>query len=458
MAKSKVNTAYVCDSCGEDQPKWMGQCPVCKAWSTIKEVRNVATQPVHAARIGVPRGRAKAIPISEVSLDQTARMTVGISEFDRVLGGGIVPGSLVLIGGDPGIGKSTLMLQAMDRIACQGATTLYVSGEESAAQTRMRAERLGVGSERLLLLAEQDLNQVLAEADRVRPAVMIIDSIQTVYCPELDSAPGNAGQLREVTARLMLWAKRSGVACMLVGHVTKEGSVAGPRTLEHMVDTVLYFEGEGGGLHRILRAHKNRFGSTDEIGLFAMTGTGMEGVANPSAVFLEQRPEAAAGSAVCAAIQGTRPILLEVQALVAQNGFGAPRRTALGIDRNRLGLLAAVLERRVGLMLSDQDLYVSVAGGARLTEPAGDLALCAAMVSSFRNQALPPELICFGEVGLAGELRPVVGTEQRLKEAVKLGFTRAVIAEGGGVEPPAGLTVLAAKTLSDALDNVFEGG
>jgi DNA repair protein RadA/Sms len=394
------------------------------------------------------------VPISEVDLTQAARHPVGLSELDRVLGGGVIPGSLVLVGGDPGIGKSTLMLQTLELLARQNQTTLYISGEESAAQTRLRAERLGVGHQGLLLLAETDLSKIMAEADRVGPSTLVLDSIQTLFAPEIDSAPGSMAQLREVTARLLMWAKRTGIACFLIGHVTKDGQVAGPRMLEHMVDTVLYFEGEAGGLHRMLRARKNRFGSTDEIGVFAMTGRGLEAIANPSEIFLAQRPEGACGSAVIPALQGSRPILLEVQALV-HGGMPSGRRTALGLDRNRINLLTAVLERRVGLAFADQDLYLSVVGGARLLEPAADLALCAAMVSSFRNVALESQTVCFGEVGLAGELRPVHATEARLKEAAKLGFNRAVIPAASEKLSRTGLEVVQAPSLQEALEAMF---
>jgi DNA repair protein RadA/Sms len=455
MARAK-KVEYGCGSCGSVQAKWHGRCPDCGDWNSLSErAVEVALSDRHQRRLGKKVLPLRSVPIAEVDLTETARQKVGLSELDRVLGGGVVPGSLVLVGGDPGIGKSTLMLQTLELLARGGQTTLYVSGEESAAQTRMRGERLGASHKNLLLLAETDLTKVLNEADRVAPATMVLDSIQTLFAPELDSAPGSIAQLREVTARLLMWAKREGVACFLVGHVTKDGQVAGPRMLEHMVDTVLYFEGEAGGLHRLLRARKNRFGSTDEIGIFAMTGKGLEPISNPSEVFLAQRPEDASGSAVIPALQGSRPILLEVQALV-HGGSPSGRRTALGLDRNRINLLTAVLERRVGLAFADQDLYLSVVGGARLLEPAADLALCAAMVSSFRNLPLPAKAICFGEVGLAGELRPVHATEARLKEAAKLGFNRAVIPTGSEKLKVKGMTITAVSSLTDALEALFD--
>ena len=454
MARAK-KSEFGCSACGGVQAKWHGRCPDCGEWNSLSE-RSVAAPTLerHERRIGRTLAKQQAVPLAEVDLTLAERQCVGMSELDRVLGGGVVPGSLVLVGGDPGIGKSTLMLQTLELLARQGQTTLYISGEESAAQTRLRGERLGVGHAGLLLLAETDLTKVLAEADRVKPTTMVLDSIQTLFAPELDSAPGSMAQLREVTARLLMWAKRTGIACFLIGHVTKDGQVAGPRRLEHMVDTVLYFEGEAGGLHRMLRARKNRFGSTDEIGVFAMTGRGLEAIANPSEIFLAQRPEGACGSAVIPALQGSRPILLEVQALV-HGGMPSGRRTALGLDRNRINLLTAVLERRVGLAFADQDLYLSVVGGARLLEPAADLALCAAMVSSFRNVALESQTVCFGEVGLAGELRPVHATEARLKEAAKLGFNRAVIPAASEKLSRTGLEVVQAPSLQEALEAMF---
>ena len=447
---------YECSACGSVQLKWHGRCPDCGEWNTLSE-RAVAAPTLerHARRVGKITAPIRAIPLAEVDLTDAARQPIGLSELDRVLGGGVVPGSLVLVGGDPGIGKSTLMLQTLELLAQQGQTTLYISGEESAAQTRLRGERLGVGHPQLLLLAETDLTKVLAEADRAKPTTLVLDSIQTLFAPELDSAPGSMAQLREVTARILMWAKRQGVACFLIGHVTKDGQVAGPRMLEHMVDTVLYFEGEAGGLHRLLRARKNRFGSTDEIGLFAMTGRGLEPITNPSEIFLSKRPEDAAGSAVIPALQGSRPILLEVQALV-HGGMPSGRRTALGLDRNRINLLTAVLERRVGLAFADHDLYLSVVGGARLNEPAADLALAAAMVSSFRNVPIAQNTVCFGEIGLAGELRPVHATENRLKEAAKLGFDRAVVPCGSEKLNIKGMHITPCKSLSDALDVLFD--
>ena len=457
MAKAK-KTEFGCKACGSDHAKWHGRCPDCGEWNTLIE-RSVATvaAPRHQQRLGVvgSSGTVRAVPIAEVDLRQAERQPVGISEFDRALGGGVVPGSLVLVGGDPGIGKSTLMLQALELLSQAGQTTLYISGEESAAQTRLRGERLGAAHPDLLLLAETDLTKVLQEADRVAPQTIVLDSIQTLYASELDSAPGSASQLREVTARLLIWAKQRGTACFLIGHVTKDGQVAGPRMLEHMVDTVLYFEGEAGGIHRILRARKNRFGSTDELGVFMMTGSGLEAVPNPSELFLAQRPDGASGSSVYPALQGSRPILHEIQALV-HGGMPSGRRTALGLDRNRISLLCAVLERRVGLAFADHDLYLSVVGGARLLEPAADLALCAAMVSSFRNLAIASDTICFGEVGLAGELRPVHASEARLTEAAKLGFGRAVIPAAAERPKVKGMRITMAKTLSEALDALFD--
>lgn len=457
-AMAKAKKLHVCRECGAEHAQWMGRCDRCGAWNSIEEKIQEVVADRHQARVAlVAETDRGAQPISQVPLDAQRRLTTEIPELDRVLGGGLVPGSLVLVGGDPGIGKSTLMLQASEALAQSGQRLLYVSGEESAVQTRLRAERLGVGHEEVLLLTRTELTRILDEARQQEPAVMVLDSIQTIYCGEVESAPGAVGQLREVTSRLLRYAKGRGVAVFLVGHVTKDGQVAGPKTLEHMVDTVLYFEGEPGGRHRILRAHKNRFGSTDEIGVFAMTGQGLEPVENPSAVFLAQRPEGVPGSVVCPSLQGSRPLLTEVQALVAP-AAGTARRTAIGLDRNRLNLLSAVLERRGGLPLADQDIYVSVVGGARVKGTGSDLALCAAIVSSLRDVPVPNDLVIFGEVGLGGELRPVQATEQRLAEAKRLGFKRALLPAGGESRAPKGMSLLEAKNLAEAVAELVTQG
>jgi DNA repair protein RadA/Sms len=394
-----------------------------------------------------------------VEASEEARVKTGIGELDRVLGGGVVPGALILLGGDPGIGKSTLLLAALDRLAANDPDRpiLYVSGEESARQVKMRADRLGVTARNLHLLPETDAIKVLHAAEALRPAALAIDSIQTMYLPELASAPGTVSQIREVTARLMAFAKTTETPTFLVGHVTKDGAIAGPRVLEHMVDTVLYFEGGGAHPYRLLRAHKNRFGSASEIGVFEMKSGGLAEVPNPSALFLAERPEEAPGSAVTAAQNGTRTLLVEVQALVAPAGYGTPRRTALGLDANRVALLAAVLEKKVGMDILGCDLFVNVAGGLSLDDPAADLACVAALASSFRERPLQARTLFLGEVGLAGEVRAVSQPEARLTEAARLGFTRAVLPGGNArhAEAPAGMEIVPVESVAEALERVF---
>jgi DNA repair protein RadA/Sms len=384
------------------------------------------------------------------------RVLTGIGELDRVLGGGVVRGSLVLIGGDPGIGKSTLVLQAARALARVAPPVLYVSAEESAAQVKMRADRLGIAGDGLLLWAENDLSAVQGELDTIKPRVLVVDSIQTVFLPDLESAPGSVAQVRECAARLMTLAKGRGIATFLVGHVTKEGAIAGPRVLEHLVDTVLYFEGEHHHAYRVLRAVKNRFGSTNEIGVFEMKGSGLEEVADPSALFLAERPAGKPGSAVTATLSGTRPLLVEVQALVAPTGYGTARRTAIGVDGNRVALLAAVLEKKEDVQLTGCDTFVNVAGGMTLSEPAADLAVCAALVSSLRNLAVPQDVLVLGEVGLAGEVRAVAQMEPRLAEAGKMGFVRAVLPKGSARRVESrGVKLLPVETLGEALEALF---
>jgi DNA repair protein RadA/Sms len=417
-----------------------------------------APEPRAGARgLGSAAG-VRPIPLREVEASEEERLRTGIGELDRVLGGGVVPGGLVLLGGDPGIGKSTLLLAALDRLAAAVAPrpVLYVSGEESARQVKLRADRLGAAAPNLHLLAETDGTRVLHAAEQLRPAALAVDSIQTQYLPELQSAPGTVTQIREVAARLMAFAKTSETPVFLVGHVTKDGAIAGPRVLEHMVDTVLYFEGGGAHPYRVLRAHKNRFGSASEIGVFEMKARGLQEVPNPSALFLAERPEDAPGSAVTAALSGTRTVLVEVQALVAPTGFGTPRRTALGLDSNRVALLAAVLEKKVGLDILPCDLFVNVAGGLELDDPAADLACAAALASSFRDRAIGPRTLVVGEVGLAGEVRAVAQAEARLAEAARLGFTRAVVPAGNArhAEPPGGIDLVGVETVAEALDRL----
>ncbi|RMG12197.1 MAG: DNA repair protein RadA [Deltaproteobacteria bacterium] len=448
----KPRIVYGCIECGHQAPKWLGRCPECGSWGSLVEETAAPGPPSsHGAhRLG---GGGSPVPLPEVDTEATPRRPTGLAELDRVLGGGLVPGSVVLIGGDPGIGKSTLLLMACQRLAAQGPV-LYVSGEESLSQIRLRAERLGVDRAQILLLAETDGSRVLAEAERLAPAALVVDSIQTLHLPEIGSAPGSVSQVRELTGRLLGLAKRRGIPTFLVGHVTKEGAIAGPRLLEHMVDTVLYFEGDRSHAYRILRAHKNRFGSVSEIGVFEMRREGLAEVPDPSALFLSERPAAAPGSVVAATVSGSRPVLVEVQALVSQAPAGQARRTALGIDRNRLSLLVAVLEKRLGLTLFDQDAYVNVAGGLTVDEPALDLAVALAVLSSFRGQPVDPQLVVLGEVGLAGEIRAVAQVEQRLAEAAKMGFTTALVPEGNRsrLSEEAPILVRGVRTLEEAVE------
>ncbi|MDK9716560.1 MAG: DNA repair protein RadA [Trichlorobacter sp.] len=423
----RQKTVFSCSQCGSQSPKWLGKCPDCGAWNSMVEEQQPSAA---AARSGRPlMAKSVALPIGEVPPQAEVRLGCGIGELDRVLGGGLVPGSLVLIGGDPGIGKSTLLLQAMHHLAAEGSV-LYVSGEESAAQTRLRGERLGVSGRQLLVLAENGLEEIVAQVEKLKPRAVVVDSIQTVWTQALESAPGSVSQVRESAGRLMLLAKGSGIPIFIVGHVTKDGSIAGPRVLEHMVDTVLYFEGDRGHPYRILRAVKNRFGSTNEIGVFEMKSGGLAEVANPSELFLSERPLDAPGSVVTASLEGSRTLLVEIQALVTPSAYGTPRRTTIGVDSNRLALLVAVLEKKAGLHLGGQDIFLNVAGGARLNEPAADLAMLLAVASSHLDRPVASGAVVFGEVGLAGEVRAVNQPEPRLGEATKLGFKQCILPAG----------------------------
>jgi len=437
---------YACQSCGFESPKWLGRCPGCGEWNTLVEE---ATSPPR--RSG--RRHVEPIPLVEVAPLPEARIPTGIGELDRVLGGGIVPGSLILVGGDPGIGKSTLALMASQRIAQTGRTVLYVSGEESPQQTKMRADRIGASSRGILLLAETELDGVLEVARRLRPALLVVDSIQTVARADLGSSPGSVGQVRECAAALLELAKGEGIAILLIGHVTKEGAIAGPRVLEHMVDTVLYFEGERQQTYRILRAQKNRFGSTNEIGVFEMQGSGLTEVPNPSAAFLGEGLADTPGRAVVCVLEGTRPLLVEVQALVSPAPFGTPRRTTSGLDYNRVLLLLAVLEKRAGFHLGTSDVYVNAAGGVRVEDPAVDLGTALAVASSYRDRPLDPHTVFCGEVGLGGEVRAVPQLGRRLLEAAKLGFRRVVVPRPNlPTNAEADIDIVAVETLQDALD------
>src|SRR6266478_2911778 len=445
-------SVYRCQECGFSSPK-PGTCPDCRRagnnWVQLVEERPVASRSSRRASVASVRPRA----LKEISMEPDDRVRTGISELDRVLGGGVVRGSLVLIGGDPGVGKSTLLLQAARALAQAAPPVLYVTAEESAAQVKMRADRLGITADELLLWPENDLSVVQAHLDEVKPRALVIDSIQTVFLPDLESAPGSVAQVRECAARLMTIAKGRGLATFLVGHVTKDGAIAGPRVLEHLVDTVLYFEGEQHHAYRVLRAVKNRFGSTNEIGVFEMAERGLVEVANPSGFFLSERPIDAPGSVVVASLEGTRPMLLELQALVSRASFGTPRRTVLGADYNRVCLLLAVLEKRAQLPIGNQDVFVNVAGGGRVVEPAADLAIVLAAASSYMERPLPADVVVLGEVGLTGEVRAVAGLESRLRAAAQLGFRSAVVPKSGAAEMrSAPLSVRGVGTVTEAVE------
>jgi DNA repair protein RadA/Sms len=450
---SKLKTIYQCQSCGFSSPKWLGKCPDCNAWNSFTEERE---SPKALKAKPSLSGSSAPQALSAITGRTEKRAAIGISEFDRVLGGGIVSGAIVLIGGDPGIGKSTLLLQAVGKIADQHGTVLYVSGEESPEQIKLRAERLSINSDHIILLPETVIENVIAYATEMKPSVLVIDSIQTVYTEELTSAPGSVGQIRESAAKLMYYAKKAHVPVFLIGHVTKEGAIAGPRVLEHIVDTVLYFEGDRGHPYRILRTVKNRFGSTNEIGVFEMSDSGLSEILNPSELFLSERPENVSGSTVIASIEGTRPLLVEIQALVSPTSFGMPRRTSMGIDFNRVNLLVAVLEKKAGINLGGMDTFINVVGGFKIVEPALDLGIVAALVSSFREIPVHPKTVFFGEVGLSGEVRAVAQCEARLKEAAKIGFTNAVIPRGNAerLKDQYGLTITGVKNVEDALDHI----
>lgn len=446
---ARARTVHVCQQCGAQSPRWAGRCPACSAWNSL--VETLETPAVRQRARAPGGGRAAAQQLVALATRREDRLVLGMPELARVLGGGIVPGSLVLLGGDPGIGKSTLLLQVANLLAQEHGVVLYVSGEESAQQVRLRGERLGALSERLYILPETDLAVVLDEAERLAPIALVVDSIQTVYVSELESSAGSVGQLRECTLRLMQFAKEHGVATFLIGHVTKEGAIAGPRVLEHMVDAVLYLEGERFHSYRLLRGVKNRFGSTNEIGVFEMADVGLREVPNPSAVFLGERDESAPGSSVVVTLEGTRPLLVEVQALTAPTAFGGlPRRTANGVDLNRLHMLIGVLAKRVRLPLGNQDVYVNVVGGLRIGEPAADLGIAVALASSLHDKPVARGTVLVGEIGLGGELRSVSQLDRRLAEAARLGFTRAIAARAPRV-PGRGLEVESVATVQEAL-------
>ena len=449
MSKSDRRTVFVCQQCGKESLKWLGRCPDCQEWNSLVEVTAVATS-------GISRPASQMSPpqqLSEVSLESASRIPLPISEFNRVLGGGIVPGSLVLISGEPGIGKSTLLLQASAAMAANKVTVAYVSGEETQHQIKLRAERLSITGDRLFLLAETDMGIILEQLEQLSPGLVVIDSIQTVFLPELGNTPGSVAQVRECTQRLMHWAKLNSVPVFIAGHVTKDGTIAGPRILEHIVDVVLYFEGDPFSAYRLLRGVKNRFGSTNDIGVFEMKEQGLVEVENPSQAFISQRPGEAIGSVVVSTIEGSRPLLIEIQALTTYTSFGYPRRTANGVDFNRLLLVTAVLTQRLGLRLGNQDVMVNVTGGLKINEPAADLGIALAIASSFRDSIVDPGLVVIGEVGLSGELRSASQLDRRVAEAARLGFPRCLVPRvGPGIShPPKGIEIVPAGTVREAI-------
>jgi len=456
MAKKNTKTHFCCQSCGYQTPKWMGKCPDCGEWDTFVEEMSVPSSVPGISGVMIP-GSSEPVPIDSVDLEIEQRLLTGIDEFDRVLGGGIVAGSLILIGGDPGIGKSTLMLQSIHGLAGKGHRVLYVSGEESTRQIKMRSERLSAISPDILVVSETSLDAISQMVKSVEPDVLVIDSIQTMFSGELTSAPGSVSQVRESTMRIMAIAKKTGIPAFLVGHVTKDGAIAGPRVMEHMVDTVLYFEGDKNHIFRILRAVKNRFGSTNEIGVFEMKESGLNEVGNPSAVFLAERPENAPGSVVTACMEGTRPILVELQGLASSTNLGTPRRTILGLDQNRVALLVAVMEKKLGINLAGHDIFMNVAGGVKVQEPAVDIGIVSAIASSFLDKPIPEETVVLGEVGLTGEIRAISHVEIRVAEIKKMGFTRCLLPNSNlkRMTRIEGIEVTGIGTVSEAVETLF---
>jgi DNA repair protein RadA/Sms len=448
----KKETTFVCQNCGHKAGKWLGKCPECGEWNSLVEERS---QP--ARRNGCKLRDISAVAFTEIEPQDDVRIPSGVTEFDRVLGGGIVPGTLVLIGGDPGIGKSTLLLQVADKLSAAGSLVLYISGEESERQIKLRGERLAVEAKTVFILPETNLENISNEIERLKPGAIIVDSIQTVFSSAIESAPGSVSQVREVAHQFLLLAKNRGIPIFLIGHITKEGSIAGPKVLEHIVDTVLYFEGERHHNHRIVRAVKNRFGAANEVGVFEMTGTGLMPVANPSQMFLQERPQNVAGSIVTACMEGTRPLLVEIQALVSGTRYGTGRRMTQGLDQNRVALLIAMLETRAGLQLTGDDVFVNIAGGLEVDEPAVDLGVVTAIVSSFKNLTVNPHTAVFGEIGLTGEVRGAMQASVRAREAQALGFKKIVLPASNvpGLERLLGVRVVGVKSVDEALDELF---
>lgn len=455
MKSSKIKIVYACQNCGSQSPKWVGRCHDCGQWDSM--VEEIFSHKLDKSAKGTNLSKQPPQPITKIELTNEERLESGISELDRVLGGGVVNGSAILIGGDPGIGKSTILLQAMSALAKKGHKVLYISGEESTVQTKMRGKRLGTDSQNLFILAETSLEIITNEIEKLKPKTIVVDSVQTIFTEELSSAPGSISQVKEVAGRLIHISKSTGMATFLVGHVTKDGAIAGPRVLEHMVDTVLYFEGDRGHPFRILRAVKNRFGSTNEIGVFEMKESGLEEVANPSMLFLSERPKGVSGTVVIPSLEGTRPLLLELQSLVAPCNFGAPRRTSMGVDHNRVSLMAAVMEKKVGIKFIDMDIFVNIIGGVKMDEPALDLPLAIAMASSLMDKPIPSDIIIFGEVGLAGEVRGIGQAELRLKEAKKMGFKRALLPKNNlDTIKKSKMALIGVKSIKEALDVLFK--
>ena len=450
----KAETLFVCQSCGHQSGKWLGKCPECGEWNSLVEEK---TQPSRRSRNGFQLREVSAVAFTDIEPQDDRRLPSGVTEFDRVLGGGIVPGTLALIGGDPGIGKSTLLLQVADKLSDAGMVVLYVSGEESERQIKLRGERLAVAAKNVFLLPETNLENIFREIERLKPTAIIVDSIQTVFSSVIESAPGSVSQVREVAHQFLLLAKNRGIPVFLIGHITKDGSIAGPKVLEHIVDTVLYFEGERHHNHRIVRAVKNRYGAANEVGVFEMTGGGLMPVANPSQMFLQERPQNVAGSIVTACMEGTRPLLVEIQALVSGNKYGTGRRMTQGLDQNRVALLIAMLEKRAGFQLTGDDVFVNIAGGLEVDEPAADLGVVTAIASSFKNVNVDPHTAVFGEVGLTGEVRGAMQASVRAREAQALGFKKIVMPASNvsGLERLLGVRVVGVKSVDEALEELF---